>query len=393
MVDWAQFFLNNKTVILFYLIIFLLIFFNRKKFEIQAKFIALYRTKLGLKLMDKLAKFKRFFTVYGYLGTFVGFIGMIFVSVFIVYQLYKLIAAPQPGMGIALLIPGVKIPGSPIFVPLWYGIISIFIIATVHEFAHGILARLHNLKVKASGIVFFGPIIGAFVEPDEEKLLKKSGQVQCSVFSAGPFANIILAFLVGIILLFGVPVFYNYYLEPEGFLINSVQEGYPAEAAGLQPGLLITEINGQEILTREKFTEIMQDVKPDQTILLLANQTIYNLTTTESPTVLGQGYIGVTMLNSYRIKEHIANGFTEILYKTVVWIIGLLKWVGWLSLAIGLINLLPLGPVDGGRMFQVAAQKITGKEIGHNLWKWTGFFFLGILVLTLILSYAINLIR
>jgi membrane-associated protease RseP (regulator of RpoE activity) len=39
-----------------------------------------------------------------------------------------------------------------------------------------------------------------------------------------------------------------------------------------------------------------------------------------------------------------------------------------LSLGIGLANLLPLGPVDGGRMLQVSLQKIKGEEKGNKIW-------------------------
>ena len=50
---------NYKWVILFYAVIILLIYLNRHKFEFQGRFIALYRTKVGLRLMDKIANLSR----------------------------------------------------------------------------------------------------------------------------------------------------------------------------------------------------------------------------------------------------------------------------------------------------------------------------------------------
>ena len=45
---------------------------------------------------------------------------------------------------------------------------ALAIVAIPHEFAHGIFARLNNLRVKSSGFALFGPILAAFVEPDEK---------------------------------------------------------------------------------------------------------------------------------------------------------------------------------------------------------------------------------
>ena len=48
-----EFISEYKWVILFYLIILLTVIINRKKFEIQAKFIALYKTKFGISTTDR----------------------------------------------------------------------------------------------------------------------------------------------------------------------------------------------------------------------------------------------------------------------------------------------------------------------------------------------------
>lgn len=391
--DWGAFFWEYKTVIIFYLAIFLLIFFNRKKFDIEAKFIALYRTSLGLKWMDFLAtRYREFFRLFGIIGVGFGFAGMIFVSIYMVYTIFKLIFAPSPGMGVALLIPGVKIPGSVVFVPLFYGIITIFVIASVHEFAHGVIARVYKLKVKSSGIVFFGPIIGAFVEPDEKRLLKEKDIVQYSVFAAGPFSNIVLAVVVGALLMFLTPVCDNLFLEPTGFSINSVEAGLPADLAGLKPGMLVTDLNGAGLPTKESFTDIMTCIEPNKSVAMGVNGSKFSVVPIIDPRDGKGGYIGVTMQNEVRLKPSIDTMFMRLVYNVVYWFLGLFKWIAWLSLAIGLINLLPLGPVDGGRMFQVAAQNLMGdKEKGNSVWKKISLFFVVVLVLTLVLSYVINI--
>ena len=115
--------INLISAILFYSIIFILIYVNRKKFEIQGKVIALYKTKIGLKLMDKIAlshpKLLRFLSTS---GIYVCFLGMIIITLFLLKGIYNLIFTPDAGAVISLVIPGIKIPGF-IYVPFWYGII------------------------------------------------------------------------------------------------------------------------------------------------------------------------------------------------------------------------------------------------------------------------------
>jgi membrane-associated protease RseP (regulator of RpoE activity) len=53
-----------------------------------------------------------------------------------------------------------------------------------------------------------------------------------------------------------------------------------------------------------------------------------------------------------------------------------------LSVGIGMANLLPVGPLDGGRMFNLAMQKIRGPKKGLKTWTVVSlFFFLLILFL------------
>ncbi len=66
--------------IIFYALLLIFFFKNREKFEVQGKIFAMYRTKLGLKLMDKIAKKLRpVLSLLGYLSIIVGFVGMGFI--------------------------------------------------------------------------------------------------------------------------------------------------------------------------------------------------------------------------------------------------------------------------------------------------------------------------
>jgi len=389
--SFTTFFMEYKTVIIFYSFVFLMILINRKKFEIQAKFIAIYKTKWGLKLMDTLGiKYRELFRLLGLIGIGAGFFGMILVFCLLIWQLYMLIVNPSPEMGVAILIPGVKIPGAPIFVPLWYGIISIFVLATVHEFSHGVLARAYDLKIKSSGIVFFGPIIGAFVEPDEKQLVKRSDVEQYSVFAAGPFSNMILGGVCLVIFLLLSSAAMNFQ-EPVGVSFPSYyEEGYPMELAGIEPGSLITMIDGKEILTSTDLQLQLLRTEPTTPIVIEVNGTTKAVITAHNPENNDFAFIGISKVETvYELKE----GANQIGFNIVYWFKGLFEWMFKLNFAIGLINLLPMGPIDGGRMFQTAMRKmIPNKKKADKVWARVGWFCLALIIATLLLSYAINLL-
>ena len=186
--------------IIFYAVIFLYYLTHKEKFEVQGKIFVLYKTSLGIKLMDKIAKLsQKFFSLLGVLSVTIGFAGMIIIFYILVKGTIDLIFVPDAVPVIAPILPGVAIPGLPTL-SFWHWIVSILIVATIHEFSHGVFARAHNIKVKSSGFAFLGPILAAFVEPDEKKMTKKSKFAQAAILSGGTFANFLSAILFFIVL-------------------------------------------------------------------------------------------------------------------------------------------------------------------------------------------------
>lgn len=355
----TEFLFENRFVILFYSIIVLLVYLNRKKFEIQLNIIALYKTKIGLKLMNSVGKKHReLVKIFGLIGIGIGFIVMFYMSYTLVKNLYDLLTIPDAQTAISLVFPGVKIPGSPIFIPLIQGWIVLFLVIAVHEFSHGIVAIAHNIKIKSSGIFFLGPLMGAFVEPDEKQLKKKSDAVKYSVFAAGPLSNIVLALVAVVVLLFVINPIMDNIPEPVGFTIDEVVEGYPAEAAGIKPGIIINKWDGVTIETNKQLVELINELKPSQLIILSTNTQTYSVTTTEHPEEPERGYIGIQFSRSKTLLSSIFMFFREFIGLIVL-----------LSLGIGVANLLPLGIADGGRMLQIALQKTSGIKKGNNIWK------------------------
>jgi len=382
--------LDFLFAIIFYGAIIIYFLTHRKKFEIQHKIIALYRTKVGLKLMEKLSKvWPGFLRILGIIGIGVGFIGMGFIFFWLVKGFIYLLSDPLAKPILSPVIPGIRIPGAAIYVPFWYGIIAIFVVATVHEFSHGVVARLYNIKIKSSGLAFFGPILAAFVEPDEEQLSKESKTAQLSIFAAGPFSNILTAGIVGLIILFLVGPMTSSLLELEGVQIADLPKNYPLERAGAMKGELIEEVNGVLVKNVDGFVGVMEKIKPDQEVVIKTNRTMYNIVAFEHPEIEDKGYLGVVVTSRItRLKDNVVSKFGDKLPWVAIWFGKLLMWIFILSLGIGLVNLLPLGPVDGGRMFHlVSLHFLKDEKKSKKLWGWLSLISLVLIVLNITFPY------
>ncbi len=328
------------------------------------------------------SRFQEFIKIVGLVGIGVAYIGMIAIVYMVFDGLYKLIMIPEAPAVLSPVIPGVPIPGSPIFVPFWYGIISLFIVVVIHEAGHGLVALAHKIKVDHTGIVFFGPLIGAFVEPNEKTLQKQSDVVQYSIFAAGPFANVILAFVLLLCFTLIFNPIIDHSVVPEGIYFQEVQEGFPAEAAGVQPETVYNLVNGQEVLDTTKFIQVLDKVSPGDEIILANENLTHTIIATESPDDPTSGYMGVIGIQT---EHQLKNPKFQIIFDVFSWFYGLFQWVILLSLGIGLANLLPLGPVDGGRMLHLSLQKIFGKDKGLKIFsKITMFFIVLLLVLVFV---------
>ena len=388
-----NFVIDYKFVFLFYLLIIIFLVIKRKKLEIQAKFIVLYRMKFGLKFIDKCTnKFREWFILLGYVGVGAGYMGMLFISYMLIKGLWDLIYTPAAASSASIIYPGMKIAGIGTL-SFDYFILVIFFVALIHEFGHGVLARAHNVPVKNTGMVLFGPIIGAFVEPDEKKLRKQSDIAQYSVLAAGPFANILLAILaVGLLLLVFTPLQMGM-VEPTGFTFDSyVDESWPFEKAGIIPGTLITGLDGTQTPMFEEFAADLFCTSPGDKVVVSTEDKDYPVILASSPDVEGKSFLGIQEIsNQDQLKEKYTSGIWPSVHATLKWITGFLKWLYLLSLGIGLFNLLPLPIVDGGRMLQVTLHKLKGKDKGEKRYRQITMFFLLILVLNLVYPLFRNL--
>lgn len=380
-INWDLVFL-----VLFVFVLYLFYRFNKSKFEVQSKFVFIYKSKLGLKLMDKIAKWPKWLLhAFSVLGIVTGFSGMIGMSYLIIVLTFKFIMAPSVNPPpLSPVIPGVEIPGLG-YISFFHWIIAIFVVATIHEFSHGFIARFFKVKVKASGFLFFGPILGAFVEPDEKQLAKQSSYKQLSIFAAGPFSNILTGFIFFAILLLITPSIGSMY-QDKGVQIFSIDANYPAALAGMSAGENILSINNNHVSTIEDFSLLLNNTKPNQKISIGTNLKNYTLTLTSSPDNKQKSFLGIRVQSSgLDIKPDVASKYGTFWPSAALWIFYLFRWLFLVSVGIALFNLLPMGPLDGGRMFLSALTLIFKDEKKAKvIWITIGIFLLGLIIIDLL---------
>ncbi|MBI2667215.1 site-2 protease family protein [Candidatus Woesearchaeota archaeon] len=328
-------------LIIFGLILVIIMYINRhrvkmEKFLFPLFYIVMYRTKLGLISMDKYSKkYPRFLNFVGITSIIVGFIGMAFVFQQVLMSAYTILLSPTTAKeGAKLLLPGTQIGGLRLSFFHW--IITIFILAVVHEFSHGVIARLHNVKVKSSGFAVLGILLpifpAAFVEPDEKELSKRSRKAQLSVLAVGSFSNLLMAAVFFILIQFVLSPISSTLADSNGIIINSLDEKYPSFKAGISLGEEIKEINGVKVDNVNKFIEEAKKIEKGDNIILKTDINSYNLIAAQHPTNKNSGYLGLSISPK------------KIEYK---------YWIFFINLVVGLINLFPIMITDGAKMFYV----------------------------------------
>src|SRR3990167_3661182 len=216
-------------LILFVLFVSLFLYRNRKNLK-RDGLLFLYKTKWGIKLIDKTAKkFPKTLKNLSYVSIGVGYLlmaGMLYLFGKIVWvyisapEIVREIKVPPITPLIPYLPQAFKLDFLPPFY-FTYWIVIIAIIAITHEMAHGIFMSRYNIKIKSTGFAFFPyffPIFpAAFVEQDEKSMNKAKGFKQLVVLSAGTFANVLTAVLFFVVLL----IFFSFAFSASGVVFDS----------------------------------------------------------------------------------------------------------------------------------------------------------------------------
>lgn len=300
---------------------------------------------------------------------------------------------------------------------------------TVVEFSLGMGPRLlsrqwHGTRYSLKLLPFGGScmMLGEDEAADEPGTFgSKSVWARISVIAAGPIFNFLMAFLLAVI----VVALRGY--DPA--VITDAEQGFPAREAGLQAGDIITGINGKTIHMRGEATDYISFHPAESyTISYKRDGKKYTADVAVKTDDEGRQRIGISMGLGY-IKGNALTCLRYGVYEVKYWIdltftslkmmlqgqvglkdmsgpVGVVSAIGGvysqsadrglltvminmlnmailLSANIGVMNLLPLPALDGGRLVFLILEAIRGKRVNPE--KEAMVHFVGIMALMVLM--------
>ena len=356
-------------------------------FKITPYSLTYKNTQVQTALSKMLTRTKRGIRVFADVSVVAGFLMMGFAFWFLLNNLSNFFVEPTEFAELTVLIPGVTLTSVS---AITYFLLSIPIVLVIHEGAHGIVATLEKIKIKTGGFAIFIALFAGFVEPDEKEFDDARKISKLRVIGAGATSNVIFAFALGAILLtnplFALilpePFLEWFYDAPDGVGIISIIEGSGAEKAGLQKNDVITGIDGIPIITPVDFQKA--DLKPGDivTVTVQRDGQLLQLPVEimPSPDDPDKGLVGI-MRDS---------AFYKPVYNFIEWdpqVSMFLLWLWMISFFIGIINMLPLPILDGGKfIYTIIEKKASERKVNAIMFSIYGITFV-IFGLNIALSY------
>ena len=396
------------ALILFVFGMVFLVIKDRKKIEIKGIAI-IWRTKKGKSFIEKLARWK-YWNLYFDIGIIISFAAMLYGLFFLVENTIKILKGfITPSLALVLPTASSTFSFSPgiLFVPATYWIFGIAAIILIHEPAHAIACIKNKIRIKSFGWLLFLIIPGAFVEPDENKLKSSSTRKKLRIYCAGSFSNLIFAafviLLMHLILFFffdfkGLYFSYPFATINKSDIINIseyddvllkvitkenasylifkeqyekqknkenllVFEDVPSVRAHLSGS--IREINGIEINSKDDLAKVLSHLKPGDEVIVNTTTGTYRITLSEHPLDKTRGYLGVVVIDDpfmsaiapFKIKNFEVKQTFLPAKPFFDWLLNLLSWISLISIAVAIVNMLPMKPFDGGLSFEAITSK------------------------------------
>lgn len=381
--------MNEWIIFLMILISFWSIIIMAKNFlpkSIEIKpFFMMWRTTRFNKFIDNMAsKWSFVWKVIFNIGIAMSIGGSIYITYVLAKNLFLLLFKTEEASPVSLLIPGITL--SPTLNTLLFFSIAIIIIIVFHELSHGIIARIEGIKIKSTGLILLAIIPGAFVEPDENDLNNARKISQARVYAAGSTTNIIIA-LFALALLSNFPLIISplYETTPSGVIITGVVPNSPADG-NLNNWDVIIKINNQKINNINDLEGILKTIPPKSiaNITIIRGNEIKDLSITlgKSPTS-ESSYIGIYIYPYFRPKFFFIPSFIPF------YLSGALNWIYFLSLNVGLINLMPIPGLDGDKLINVILRFIFKNGFSLKISQVIRFICLMILLLNISMSFIV----
>ena len=364
-------------------------------FELKAYSLVYKNKEVNSVLIKLLGRTKRGIKVFADTSVIAGFLMMGFAFYFLLNNVSNFFVAQSQFAELTVLIPGVTLTSGP---AITYFLLSIPIVLVMHEGAHGIVAALEKIKIKTGGFAVFIALFAGFVEPDEEEFEKAKKISKLRVIGAGATSNVMFAIVLGAIMLtnpifglvlesiplFGEVILDIFYESSQGVLILSIIENSGAEQSGLLGNDVITSINDIPINGPTDFPSLNPGETASVTVLRDGQTLEFGVEIMPAPEDPERGLIGIMRDNS--IPYSPVMNFID--WSNVDFNVSMfLLWLWMISFFIGIINMLPLPILDGGKFIHTIIDKrISDKSVNVVMWGIYAFTFV-LFALNIALSY------
>jgi len=346
------------STLLFFAIVGMLVYRDRKHIQYDHGII-IKKWNKGKEVIDEFVN--KHWKLIMWVGNFAAVSGTV-ISIVGFGLLLKMTLSFEQMFGIILpSVSSVKYPEPVVSVPFWYWLIGVFVIMTSHEFMHAVFSRLERVSIKSFGIILFFVLpIGAFVDPSQKQINKLRMVSKLRIYAAGSFGNLVMAVAVFLVSMLTVSIFSSMIAEA-GIAFKQAIAGTPAEAAGLSG--VIYQMNGTRISNETDFESFMNRTAVGDTVVVKTSTGLYEIKTVARPDDVTRPFVGVQ--NITRVYEYRFGGYVpDYMFEAVSMWVKLLFWIFVLSVGVGIANLLPMKPFDGGYMFEEFFVKLFGKKHG-----------------------------
>ncbi len=368
-----------------------------QKYGVEIKVYSLVYKNKGVNsvFIKILSRTRRGIRVFADVSIIAGFLMMGYAFYFLLNNISNFFVAQDEFSELTVLIPGVTLTSAP---AIAFFLLSIPIVLVMHEGAHGIVAALEKIRIKTGGFAIFIALFAGFVEPDEEEFNKAKKISKLRVIGAGATSNVMFAIVLGAIMLtnpifgmvldsiplFGEVILNVFYELSQGVLVLSIIENSGAEQAGMQANDIITSINEIPIHGPVDFPILNPGETASVTVLRDSQTLEFGVEIMPSPEDPKRGLIGIMRDNSIPYKP-VMNfiDWTNVDFNVSMFLL----WLWMISFFIGIINMLPLPILDGGKFIHTIIDKrISDNAVNGVMWGIYAFTFV-VFGLNIALSY------
>ncbi|OXM16021.1 RIP metalloprotease RseP [Paenibacillus herberti] len=271
------------------------------------------------------------------------------------------------------------------------------------------------------------------IAPLDRQFASKTVGQRALAIAAGPFMNFILAIVLFAVYIQMTGVVVD---NPKHLEINTVVDGMPAKAAGLQKGDVIQSVAGTEVgIDYDRMIEVIGK-SAGKEIEIKVSRAGEPLTLTMTPKLDEEskmGKVGVTAtypMRSATFTETVTGTYTLMKGMTIAIFQGfgqlitgnfklddlggpvrtaevtgeiarqgeaqLIRWTALLSLYLGIFNLLPIPALDGSRLVFIGIEALRGRPIDparESMVHVVGFMMLMLLMLAVTYNDILRLVK